>query len=65
MGRRVGRSEGVGRKRGAGKVKHRMEGKAEGSRRKLLPLPLEVLIRSWVLPLTVLMSFSIQESMRT
>ena len=42
-----------------------MEGKAEGSRRKLLPLPLEVLIRSWVLPLSVLMSFSIQESMRT
>lgn len=62
LGRRVGRSVGRGRKREAGKVKHRMEGKAEGSRKKLLPLPLEVLIRSWVLPLSVLMSF---RSMRT
>lgn len=56
--RRVGRSERRGRKREAGKVKHRTEGKAEGSRKKLLPLPLGVFIRSWVLPLSVLMSFS-------
>ena len=43
---------------------NRKEGKAEGSRKKFLPLPLGVFIRSWVLPLSVLMSFSTRESMR-
>ena len=43
---------------------NRKEGQAEGSRKKFLPLPLGVFIRSWVLPLSVLMSFSTRESMR-
>lgn len=49
MGSRVGRGGSEEEKREAGKVKHRKEGKAEGSRKKLLPLPLGVFIRSWVL----------------